>query len=218
MHKIDRPFELKSIDAATGRFSGYASVFGELDSYSDVVMPGAFLNSIKTKFTQKGRKVPMLWQHWTDKPIGVFDVVKEDAHGLYVEGECNMGVQIAKEAHSLMTQGALTGLSIGYDVVKSEWSSDYSVQKLVEIDLWEISPVTFPAGDGARINNVKSIEGFAALSDFERHLREANGYSKQEATAFVSRLKAVAMKRGDPAKSEADMLKAVHSIIQRIEK
>lgn len=210
---IERPFELKSI-ANDGTFKGYGSVFGEVDSYRDIVLPGAFNKSIAADFGAKGRKVPMLWQHRAAQPIGIYTEIKEDAHGLYVEGEINMEVQQGKEAHSLMKQGALSGLSIGYETITEEWDKDNRVRKLHEVKLWEISPVTFPAGDTARISSVKSFDELVTLSDCEKFLRDAADLSQKEAATLIARIKAAT--QGDPADPHAESIKRALAILQSI--
>lgn len=209
---LERPFEVKADSIkADGTFTGYASVFGELDSYRDIVLPGAFKKSLAEDFAQKGRKVPMLWQHDSWSPIGIYPVIEEDSVGLQVTGQCNMEVQKGREAHSLMKQGALSGLSIGYTTVNSEWDEKNLTRKLIEVNLWEVSPVTFPAGDSARISSVKSLEGLATLSDVEDYLREACGFSRKEAVVFIARVKAAS--QGDPAVAEAERIsKAIASL------
>lgn len=192
---IDRPFEIKSV-SSDGKFTGYGSVFGELDSYRDIVVPGAFKKTLLEDFSAKDRKVPMLWQHDSWSPIGVYDVIKEDDYGLYVEGACNMDVQRGRECHSLMKQGALTGLSIGYTTVVSEWDEKNLTRKLLEVNLWEVSPVTFPAGDSARAQ-VKSLAEVGTMAELEAHLRDAYGISRKEATAIASRLKAITAGQSD---------------------
>lgn len=198
---LDRPFEVKSV-TGDGKFSGYGSVFGELDSYRDIVMPGAFKKSLKEDFTDKKRKVPMLWQHNSYAPIGVYTDIYEDSTGLYVEGQCNMKVQQGIECHALMDQGALTGLSIGYTTVVSEWDEKALTRKLIEVNLWEVSPVTFPAGDSARAQ-VKSLLEVGTLSELEDYLRDAYGVSRKEATALASKLKALTAAQSDSV-TEAD--------------
>lgn len=202
---IDRPFEVKATKD-DGSFTGYGSVFGELDSYRDIVMKGAFANTLKDH-AAKNRHVPMLWQHDTRNPIGIYTSIKEDDYGLLVEGQCNMAVQQGKECHALMAQGALTGLSIGYNAVKDDWDSEGIVRKLIEVKLWEISPVTFPAGDSSRVSAVKTLEDLDSLSDLEDYLREAD-FSKSEASAFVSRVKAICT-RSDSAVGEQAKLQTV---------
>jgi HK97 family phage prohead protease len=209
-NKLVRPFEVKSV-RDDGVFEGIASPFGELDSYRDIVMPGAFNASLKT-FEGKGRKVPMLWQHNPRQPIGVYTSIKETNDHLYVVGECNMKVQQGRECHALMDQGALTGLSIGYDPIRTEWDEKSEIRKLFELDLWEISPVTFPAADSARVTLVKSLAEAGSLSDCEALLRDA-GYSKSEATAFVSRVAAL-VKRGDPADPVAESVKRALALLK----
>ena len=161
-HKhIDRPFEIKSV-ASDGIIEGYASVYGEIDSYRDVVVKGAFDASLNYRYRDKGRKgIPMLDQHDSRTPIGLWliDDVKEDDKGLLVRGQINMRVQKGVENHALAEQGALSGLSIGYTTKLDEWDESGSIRILKEIDLWEISMVTFPAGDSARVTSVKSVEG-----------------------------------------------------------
>lgn len=192
---LNREFEVKEVGSNDGTFTGIASVFGEIDSYRDIVIKGAFKNSIK-EFAKKGRKVPMLWQHRVAEPIGIYTKLEETDEGLIVEGAINMEVQQGREAHALMKQGALTGLSIGYETIAEKFIKKNEVQyrELHEVKLWEISPVTFPAGDTARVDSVKSI---LSLSDAERILREA-GFSKSEATLFVNNVRGVAS-LGEPA-------------------
>lgn len=185
---MERPFEVKEI-SADGTFVGYGSVFGEKDSYGDIVHKGAFLESLRDDFAAKKRLVPMLYQHRSGEPIGVYREIKEDDHGLLLTGEINLEVQRGKETHSLMKQGALTGLSIGYNTELEDWDSDNKTNNLRKLRLWEVSPVTFPAGDSARVELVKSLDGLTSLSDFETYLRDAGGFSRSEAKTFLARLK-----------------------------
>ena len=215
---IERPFEVKSVKA-DGTIEGYASVFGEIDSYRDVVVPGAFTKSLQTRYRDKGRKgVPMLDQHDTRTPVGLWpiDSVKEDEHGLLVVGQINMKVQKGVENHALAEQGALSGLSIGYNTLDDEWDANGDIRILREVDLWEISMVTFPAGDSARITSVKSIEGLDTLSDCEGLLRDA-GFSKSETATFVSRIKALTV-RSDSADRNAMAIKNALQILRSTNK
>lgn len=212
--QIERPFQIKAIKD-DGWFEGYASVFGEIDSYRDVVVAGAFSNSLQRRYRDKGRKgVPMLDQHQARTPVGLFPIesIVEDDHGLKVIGNINMEVQRGRENHALAKQGALSGLSIGYTTEVDEWDDAGQVRILREVDLWEISMVTFPAGDTARITSVKSIEGLDTLSDCETLLRDA-GFSKSETMAFVSRIKALTT-RSDSADTDALAVKRALSILR----
>jgi Escherichia/Staphylococcus phage prohead protease len=201
LRKLDRPFEVKSTND-NGMFVGHGSIFDELDSYRDIVVKGAFTKSLREDFQQKGRKVPMLRNHNYDNVIGVYTEIYEDDTGLYVEGQCNMDVQQARETHSLIKQGAMTGLSIGYNTIVSEWNEDALTRKLQEVKLWEVSPVTFPAGDNARAQ-VKFLSEVGTLSELEDYLRDAYGASRTEAKALAAKLKAVTADPRD-AGSEAD--------------
>lgn len=201
---LERPFELKSV-SDTGSFTGYGSVFGELDSHRDIVMPGAFKESLQIDFIDKKRKVPMLWQHDSWNPIGVYDEIYEDEHGLFVKGQCNLDVQQGRECHALMKQGALSGLSIGYNTLAREYEQrgdDDVVRKLFKVKLWEVSPVTFPSGDEARVEQVKSaLESANTLSEIESHLREAYDMSRKETALLIARVKSACL-LGDPAEPE----------------
>lgn len=213
MKYLDRPFEVKDIDDS-GKFKGYASVFGEIDSYRDIVMPGAFKKSLAS-YKEKNRLVPMLWQHRSAEPMGVYTSLKEDSHGLLVEGDINMDTQRGREGHSLMKQGALTGLSIGYNTVMFKDDEKKLIRELHELDLWEVSPVTFPAGDSARIQTVKSWDDLTTLADCEEALQNMFGLSKSESERMIHRIKAASGARGEPVKqskgSGSDLLKTLQN-------
>lgn len=185
MNYLNRPLEVKAVNP-DGFFSGYASVFEEIDSYRDIVKRGAFEKTL-AESESKGRAVPILWQHDAAKPIGVYTELKEDEHGLYVEGQLNMDVQQAREALSLLRQKALSGISIGYNSVRYDTDVKSGVRRLYELKLYEASLVTFPACDGARVTDVKTIlaDGqLPSLPEFEDFLCEA-GFSRSQAKAIA---------------------------------
>ena len=185
MKYLNRPLEIKAVNQ-DGLFSGYASVFEEIDSYRDIVKRGAFEKTLADT-ESKGRAVPILWQHDASKPIGVYTELKEDEHGLYVEGQLNMDVQQAREALSLLRQKALSGISIGYNSVRYDTDVKSGVRRLYELKLYEASLVTFPACDGARVTDVKTIlaDGqLPSLPEFEDFLCEA-GFSRSQAKAIA---------------------------------
>ena len=185
MKYLNRPIEIKAVNE-DGLFSGYASVFEEIDSYRDIVKRGAFEKTL-AESESKGRAVPILWQHDAAKPIGVYTELKEDEHGLYVEGQLNMDVQQAREALSLLRQKALSGISIGYNSVRYDMDVKSGVRRLYELKLYEASLVTFPACDGARVTDVKTIlaDGqLPSLPEFEDFLCEA-GFSRSQAKAIA---------------------------------
>jgi HK97 family phage prohead protease len=138
--------------APDGAIEGYASLFGEVDQARDMVMPGAFAQTLK----QRGlRKIPMLFQHDPSEPVGVWLEIKEDFRGLRARGRLIPDVTRGKELLSLIRAGAIDGLSIGYRTVRGQIDPKTRVRRLYQVDLWEISIVTFPLLNGARVSAVK---------------------------------------------------------------
>ena len=173
-----RPLEIKAVND-DGTFEGYGSVFHIEDDYKDVVIPGAFVKSI-AHHKSKGIMPALLWQHNSAKPLGVWEEMAEDEHGLKCKGRLLIDdVQLAKEAHALLKAGAISGLSIGYRTIVDEYDRDSGVSTLKELELWETSLVTFPANDAARVTSVKSVR------DFETFLRDAGGFSIAEAKTIA---------------------------------
>lgn len=170
-----------------GTFSGYGSVFGNIDSYDDIVAPGAFAKSLQV-LASKGRSVPILWQHDTENPIGVWSGLKEDAVGLLGDGTLWLDdTPAAKLAYKGMQARAITGLSIGFVTRSADYDQKTGIRTLKELDLLEISVVTNPANDDARITNFKSrlLEGALTERDFENILRDA-GFSRADAVAITN--------------------------------
>ena len=132
-----------------GVLTGYASVFGVRDKGGDVVVHGAYAASL-ARLAARGGRVRMLWQHDPAQPIGVWDMVREDAHGLFVKGRLLADVARGREAMALVAEGAVDGLSIGYRTLRAERDARGG-RKLIELDLWEVSLVTFPMLAEARI-------------------------------------------------------------------
>jgi HK97 family phage prohead protease len=185
--RFDAPLEVKFV-GETGRFEGYASVFGVTDSVNDRIAPGAFQKSLATHAAEK-RLPPLLWQHDAKQPIGAFAAVAEDAHGLFVRGTLfTEDIPRAREAWKLLREGVVTGLSIGYRARESFRDDKTGVRVLTDIELLEISMVTFPANAQARVACVKSAlaEGrMPTCKEFEAFLRDA-GLSRKQAKGFVA--------------------------------
>jgi HK97 family phage prohead protease len=135
-----------------GTVEGYASLFGEIDQARDMVMPGAFAASLRSRGV---RRVPMLFQHDPSEPIGVWLDLTEDFRGLYARGRLIPEVVRARELLALLKAGAADGLSIGFRTVRGRLDPKTRIRKLDAIDLWEISIVTFPLLPGARVRAVK---------------------------------------------------------------
>ena len=160
-----------------GMFEGYGSVFGNKDLGNDVIEKGAFTKSIKRR-TNKG--VKLLYQHKSDMPIGVFDEIREDDHGLVVKGRLALKTQAGAEAYELLKMGALDGLSIGFKINPSEVSYDRRSNKRIikEVDLMEVSLVTFPMNPQATVRSVKGQE--ISIREWEKGMRDAFNLSRSE--------------------------------------
>lgn len=185
----DFQLELKAVgDAEAGVFEGYGSVFGTVDSYNEIVAPGAFAESLADMAAKK-RKVPVLWQHRTGQPIGVYEELREDENGLYVRGRLLVDdVALAREAYALLKAEAVSGLSIGYWVREDSFDDLTRQRTLKRLDLIEVSLVTFPANDDARVESLKMKMAHGQLPDlkeFETLLRDA-GFSKSQAVIVAN--------------------------------
>jgi HK97 family phage prohead protease len=204
-------FKAESVNA-DGTFKGYGSVFNNVDSYGEIVLPGAFAKSL-AEIKASGDPLPALWQHNPDKPIGGYTALAEDAKGLWVEGFLlKDDVQQAKEAYALMKARLVKGLSIGYYTINSSYNEKTNTRSLIELDLREVSPVTFPANEKAQVENVKTaLQGMLKagqlpnLKDFEDFLREA-GFSKSQAAAIAGSGLSKLLSRGEPAGEKSEIL------------
>lgn len=174
------PLEMKA-DNEDGAFEGYGAVFNNEDRGGDMVMPGAFAGCLATTPISR---IKMLYQHRTDEVLGHYTEIKEDQRGLFVKGQLNLDVQKAREVHSLMKVGALDSMSIGYRTKRSERDEENYTRKLLEVDLWEVSIVTFPMNDAATVSSIKSAPNNER--DLEALLRDAGGYSRAQAKAIVA--------------------------------
>ena len=210
---FDVGFEIKAVNA-DGTVEGYGSVFGVRDNYDDVISKGAFVQSLKDH-RAAGTMPAMLWQHDADKPIGVWTEMVEDEKGLRIKGQLAMETVKGKEAHALLKMGALNGLSIGFRSKEWAYDRDTEVRTLTAIDLWEVSLVTFPANEKARVTNVKSADELQAPKDAEKVLRDA-GFSKSDATAFVSRVMRMGEVRRDSADSTVAAMKSADRLLRSL--
>lgn len=180
-----------------GTFAGYASTFGNVDSGYDVVMPGAFANSLRDRPCSK---VKMLWQHDQRDPIGVWTKCQEDDKGLYVEGRILKAVQRGAECHELMKAGVIDSMSIGFRTLESDYTSS-GVRQLKEVGLMEISLVTFPMNDQATVTAVKDFNP----REMEKSLRAA-GFSRADAVKAVAVFRERLRDAGDePAIEQRDV-------------
>lgn len=226
MKVITGPFEIRSV-GADGQIEGYASVFGNMDSYRDVVMPGAFVASLATH-KAKNSMPAMLWQHRSDQPLGSWSLMEEDAKGLHAVGQLCLDTYRGREVRALMRMQppAVRGLSIGFSVPGDgeAYDKDANVNRLLKVDLWETSIVTFPANDQANVDQVRSQwladrtmptgmldEILSSARSFERFLREA-GLPKIAARKVAA--KALKVRRN--RREAGDDLGVAASLVQRI--
>lgn len=145
--------------ASAGEISGYASVYNTPDHDNDIVMPGAFASSLKSS-----RRVKLLWNHDHNQVIGKITQLKEDDYGLWFSAQLNLATSKGNEVYQLIKAGDVNQLSIGFTITKSRPSHSATQRLLEQLDLWEISVVTFPANEKAQINEIKS---FAPLLDYQ---------------------------------------------------
>ena len=207
-------FESEVKSDALGVFSGYASIFGNEDQGNDIVQKGAFTKSL----TQRpAPKVKMLFQHKTDEPIGVFEKIYEDQKGLYVQGRLAMKTQKGKETYELLKMGALDGMSIGFkaDPQKQGYNENKrGVRTLKEVDLMEISLVTFPMNEQAMVQSVKG--NLKSIRDWEKILRDAGGLSRTEAKIGAKALaESLNQRDADENKQLVALLHKVAGIIKQ---
>src|SRR3954469_17615074 len=167
-----------------GTVEGYASLFGEIDGARDMVMPGAFARTLKLRGV---RRVPMLFQHDPAEPVGVWLELTEDFRGLRARGKLIPEVSRARELYALVKSGAIDGLSIGFRTVKGRIDPATRVRRIIDLDLWEISIVTFPLLAGARVRAGKATPGGRpalvppppALFLYARACRDAPGQQRR---------------------------------------
>lgn len=192
------------LDGDTGRFAGYASVFGGVDSYGDTIVRGAFESTLRNNGKPK-----MFFNHQWDMPIGKYLVAREDDKGLWVEGELTPGLNLSAEVRAAMKHETLDGLSIGGFIKKGDFEETEGGRIIRKwSNLVEISPVVFPADSAARVEAgsvkggadvLEAIAEIESMRDFECLLRDVAGLSKGAAIALVARAKVVMGTPGEPA-------------------
>ena len=189
------------------KFSGYASKFNDIDSYNDTIAPGAYTKTLENRT----RPIRLRWNHYGEI-IGKWVTLKEDEYGLYVEGELTPNHSKAQDVYALLKHGAIDGLSIGFYLRDYETRSD-GVRVIKEAELVEISVVEDPADLGAKIGDVKSaLNEMKTLKEIETLLRDAGGFSRNDATALVSRIKSLSQSDSD---AEQKRLEEVKQMFER---
>ena len=202
------------VNGEEGIFTGYGSVFGNEDQGNDIVQKGAFTKSLNER---PASKVKMLFQHKTDEPIGVFEEIREDEKGLFVKGRLALKTQKGRETYELLKMGALDGMSIGFraDPQKQGYNENKrGVRTLKEVDLMEISLVTFPMNEEAMVESVKGNN--KSIREWEDILREVGGLSRTESKIGAKSLyKSLNQRDADETKQElVTLLHKVADIIK----
>jgi len=208
--------QLKAL-SDNGEFEGYGSTFGNVDRGMDIVEAGAFRRTLKEKSLAA---IKMLRDHDTTKIVGQWLDIQEDNHGLKVRGKLfsspEDGVPLARETYTLMKAGALDALSIGYRTVKSSWDEQSGIRTLLDLDLWEISVVTFPMNEMAGIDAVKND---LTARDVERILREGgapSAFAKLIAIHGFDGAKArIGSRREGGSSSIAEMIRATATQLKK---
>ncbi|MBB5715855.1 HK97 family phage prohead protease [Sphingomonas aerophila] len=185
--RLECKFATTDVDTDTKVFSGYGAVFGNVDSYGDVIAPGAFAKSLAAH-KSAGTSPLMFLNHdaFGSLPIGRWTEMSEDGYGLKVSGEL-LDTSMGRDTYVALKAGAITGLSIGFRPVAFDMRSkpEDPRRTLKEVDLVEVSVVTLPANQKARVQAVKSMGEDMSVRDLEQLLREC-GLSKSEAIAVAS--------------------------------
>jgi len=209
--------KLTKAAGSAGRYSGYASVFGGVDSYGDTIIKGAFESTLRANGKPK-----MFFDHVWDLPVARIDAAKEDDHGLFIEWEMTPGMSKAADVQAALDHGTLDGLSIGGFLKKGDFEETEGGRIIRKWSkLMEVSVVAFPADAAARVATkggsdiMDAIEEAATVREIEQLLRDAAGLSKGAATALVARVKAV-LGQGEPADAEAKAMQQLADRIKRL--
>ncbi|MEY5101188.1 MAG: hypothetical protein RJA36_3907 [Pseudomonadota bacterium] len=210
------PFEFKAASSSDQpmAFEGYGSVFDTIDSYGDTITKGAFRDTLK-EWKAQGKLPKMLLQHGGGffggaddlVPIGKWEEMREDEHGLFMRGYLfDAGTDRVKGTYAAMKAGELDGLSIGFTTRKSKMDEETGIRTLTDIKLYEVSLVTFPANDPARLTDVRSAGDLPSERVFERWLAKVGGFSAREVETIISKgyrqLKRGGSVPGDEAREE----------------
>lgn len=211
-------FKFTEAEGDVATFTGYGSMFGNIDNGRDMVMPGAFAESVAAK-GPKG--VKMLWQHDPSQPIGMWTAIEEDRKGLKLTGKLLLTVSKAREAYEMMKAGIVDGLSIGFRTLTESYDTEKGgrgYRKIEKADLWEVSVVTFPMNTRASVTAVKSMPTDREL---EAMLRDEAKLSNRDAKAALSVFKKTLRDGGEteqaPRDAEAEAIsRALDEFLTRI--
>lgn len=180
---------VKADTASPGRFSGYGSTFGNVDSDFDIIAPGAFSRSL-ADLKAKGRAPKMFFAHDPRRPIGDYLAAREDDHGLWVDGQLWVDGDHpnadALTAQRMMKSPGGAGLSIGFRIRDEELDRELGVRRIKDLDLKEISVVSFGANDQAVTTMIKAAQRVTSIREFEAWLRDEGGFTREQAKALAA--------------------------------
>jgi uncharacterized protein len=214
-----REFKLLD-DSKPGSFEGYGAVFGNVDAYGDVIVKGAFRETLK-RWQKVKRWAPMLLNHGgygaaDDVPIGVFDEMGEDDTGLRVKGRLiALEADLPRRVYSAMKEGALDGMSIGYRAKEFSYGTSPGEPRrtLKSVDLVEVSIVTFPANPSARVDG--GVKSTLTIRDAEKALRDV-GFRHEDAKAILA--SGYKTLRGRDGQSDVGVESALQGLLAKIRK
>ncbi len=198
-------------DGKQGIFEGYSSVFGNEDSDGDIILSGAYKNTLE----KQTRKVAMFFNHrqW-EIPVGKWDSIEEDSKGLYVRGQLTPGNSAASDLKAAMLHGTVEGMSVGFAVTKDDYTIAANGGRIFKNISWlkEISVCTFPANELAGVDAMKCIDGIETIRDVEGWLRDSVGLSKSQAVGLIARFKSAVRSESESGENESDM----HALLKSI--
>ena len=209
LSRCNLKFGETGVDAVTnGLFEGYASVFGQIDSFGDTIMKGAYTDTI----ADRAHPILMLYGHSSSNVVGKWLHMEEDDTGLYVQGEFTPNHQLASDVYASMKHGAISGMSIGFRIPKDGAEEiEGGGRRISKVDLEEISIVAFPADSDARVSTVKAmaeeISAIESLRESEVFLRDA-GFSRSMAKAFISQCRPLYQRDADEEQGRKEATEA----------
>ena len=173
---FDFQFDVKE-EGGVMRLRGYGAIFGNTDQGGDMMLPGCFKESLSRRLPKMG------WQHDCRSLPGVWEVAREDTRGLYLEGRF-IDTTLGRDAYVQAKEGAIDSLSIGYRTIEADF--DNNIRLLKKVELYEVSLVTFPMNESARIVDVKHANEIETIREFESFLRDVGGFSAQRAKSIAA--------------------------------
>ncbi|MER2518562.1 MAG: HK97 family phage prohead protease [Candidatus Accumulibacter phosphatis] len=212
--------QIKLDESGAGRFAGYASVFGGVDSYGDTIIKGAYAYTLR----EHGKPKMFVNHESYALPVGKWLTAKEDDHGLLVEGELTPGMAQAADAHAALKHGTVDGLSIGYRLKKGDWEETETGGRIIRrvSHVAEVSIVTFPADAAARIDlssvKAEGLDEITTERDLEYFLRDAGNFSRSLAKAVASRAKSIYQRdaEAEDERTRAAMMKRLQQITRSL--